>query len=234
MQARHFGGALARELATQKIGKQAVIAPGGQIAIHWREKQLLRVKLFQQVGAVILRIEGGAHRGVEPPQQAGAQEKAPQQRGLIGQHIFGQVIGHGAVGARKARNEIDGVRGPQQRAMRERERGNPALSFGVQRDQVRGIQPLRVAHLFKQGGGFGHAKAQLFGIDLGELAAHAQSAQAYGGHLACANQQVGVGGQVLGQFADQGEHGRLGEHFHLVQKQGKRLGQLEQGANGIA
>jgi hypothetical protein len=99
VQPGHIVRKLFVQLLAQVVGKQAVVSPGGQLAGHGRQKQVVGVQLLQESCAIGMGVECRAHRGIELPEDAGAQQKTADVSRLAGQHIFGQVVGHSPVGA---------------------------------------------------------------------------------------------------------------------------------------
>jgi hypothetical protein len=233
MQPRHIARKVLLQLLAQVVGKQAVVAPGGQFAGHRRQKQVVGVQLLQEGRAVDMRVEGGAHRGVELPQDAGAQQKATDVGTLAGQHVFGQVVGHRPVGARKPRYKIFRVDRAVQGHGRQPQCGHPAFGFLVQAKQLVGAELVRVGPLLKKAGRVLQAEAQAIGVDLDQLAAHPQPGQADLRQAARADHQQALAWQVVGDFAHDVQQSRFVDGFKLVQKQCKRRVDAGQGLHRV-
>ncbi|MNS80791.1 hypothetical protein D3C72_1144860 [compost metagenome] len=246
VQPREFAGPLARQLRTQEVGKEAVVAPRAHlaagIAAHGREEQVGGGQLLEDDGAVAARVERLAHRGVELAQDAGAQQEVVDLGRLVREHVFGQVVGHGAVGAREAFDEagLDAV--PLQRHRRQPDGRHPAFGLAVQlREQVGrqrlrrlrgGVRRMRLAQA-DEGAGFFQREAQAVGVDLDELAACTQPAQPEVGQAARADHDLSAPRQVLHQLAHEAQHGGLLHHFEVVQEERERRVVRGQRGHGV-
>ncbi len=184
VKARQFTGLLAQQLCAQEVGKHAVVAPAVPALATLRlvgqrhQEQVGLLQRLQHGGAVGARHQGLADLGIQRAQDAGAQQEVAHGRGLLGQHILGQVVGHGALRARETLDEI------AVRAMAlQRQRGQPQRAypaFGLVQQPRQGLARQRAAAQAKELLGLAHGKAQQRRIDLQQLATGAQPPQSQG------------------------------------------------------
>ena len=220
------------QLRPQEIGEQAVITPGGRIAAgDGRDEQVGRSQPVEDGHAIGTRIQRLAHRGIELAQDAGAQQEVANLPGLVGQHVFGQVIGHRTVRPRKALHKTGFQSVPFQGHRRQPDRRHPALGLAMQ--LVQHVDGQRLADtLAEEGAGFFQVEAQAVGVDLDQLTACAQAAQAQVGQPARADDDLAPVRQVIDDFAHQAQHGGFLDHLEVVEKQGERgrvLGECRHG-----
>ncbi len=149
---------------------------------------------------------------------------------LAGQHVFGQKVGHGPVAAGELGDEVGhaALAGQHrvQRHRRQPQRRHPAFGLAVQRvdlgrpigvgaRRARPAQRQELPRLVAR-------EAQQLGVDLQQLAGHAQPAQAQLGQAARAQHQLAAARQLVDDLAHQAQHGGLGDQFEVIQEQRKR------------
>ncbi|RYY87306.1 MAG: hypothetical protein EOO24_34910, partial [Comamonadaceae bacterium] len=124
----------ARQLRAQEVGEQAVKAVIRLVAgrLHRQQEQAGGVQVLQHARAVRARHERLAQRRAELAQDAGAQQELAHLGRLPAQHVFREIFGDGAAGARKAMDEIGGLGVPVERHGGEQQRGDPAFGLAVQ------------------------------------------------------------------------------------------------------
>ncbi|MNZ84916.1 hypothetical protein D3C78_1036880 [compost metagenome] len=150
----------------------------------------------------------------------------------MGEHVFGQVVGHRAVRAREALDEAGFQAVALQRHRSQPDRRDPAFGLAVQLRQHVGRQHLERA-LAQEGAGLLEAEAQAVGVYLQQLAACAQAAQAQIGQAARADDDAPAPRQVVDDFADQAQHRGLLHHFDVVEEQRERRVEGGQRGHGI-
>ena len=105
------------------------------------------------------------------------------------------------------------------------ERGDPALGLAVQVGQVVlqfgrcGTGLAAGLAQREEALGFGQRKAQVLGVYLEQLTGCAQPAQPQVGQAARAQHQLAAARQVIDDFAQQTQHGGIGDQFEVVQEQ---------------
>jgi hypothetical protein len=215
-----------------------VIAPRIAVAVAIapsptaRQEQVRRGQLFEDGRAIGARAQRLAHRRIELAQDAGAQQKVANLPRLVREHVFGQVVGHGAVGAREAFDKTGLGAVPLQRHRRQPDGRHPAFGLAVQlREHVSGNAPAAGGRAqAEEGAGFLQAEAQAVGVDLHQLPARAQPPQAQVGQAARADHDLPAARQVLDDLAHQAQHGRFLHHLEVVEEQ--REGRVVRGQRG--
>ena len=208
----------AREARAQEVGEEAVVPPRAVLAGQRRDEEVVGLEPLEHPRAVGAGHQRVAQRHVEPVQDARAQQELARGLGLLSEHGLGEVRGHGAVRAREARDEVAARRLPLQRHGRERERRHPALGLVVQLHDRLGRQRQVRAQL-EVAFGLGEGEAQVLGVDVEQLAARAQPAEAEVGPRAHADHHAAAHGQVVDQFAHQRDHGAVLDALEVVEEQ---------------
>ena len=169
----HVLRARAAELQPQEIGQQMVVA----------ERRPRRIDRHDE-GVLVLEPEqdpfgpGGAEEVVcqrpgDVVEDGGPKEQATDVRGLAGEHLGEQVVGHGPLIARELGDEAARIRMTRQRERGQTEPGCPALGPAMELRQAVVVEPdaRRLQKLVR----LGEVEPQIGLANLRELTGQAQS-----------------------------------------------------------
>ncbi len=142
MKLRDVLGARAAELQPQEIGQQMVVAEGRPRRIDRDDEARSRPRARE--GSVRTRSSrgGGLPSGpVTLLEDRRPQEQATDVRGLAGEHLGEQVVGHGPLAARELGDEAARIRMTRQREGGQTEPGCPALGPAMELGQAVVVEP---------------------------------------------------------------------------------------------
>ncbi|MCY1354870.1 hypothetical protein D9M69_412670 [compost metagenome] len=205
------------KLHAQEVREQAVVAVVSRpVQRHHEEVGLFEMR--QHCRAVLSPGHGITQRCIELLQDAGAQQEAAHQLGLLVEHVFGQELGNRSVGPRKRFEKRFRLLASFQRYRGEPQSRGPALGDVMQPLQQRAAQRKApaLAHEFSRllGG-----KAQLLKADLEHLATRPQPPQPKARNDARANHQLPALGHMLYHLPDQVQNSGALDRLEIVQEQ---------------
>ena len=158
-----------------------------------------------------------------------------EQEGALGigparQHLLHQVVDDVAVVAGKGLHEAVHVGAPAHGEGGQLQPGNPAFSACLQCGHIRGGEG-EPRGLLQKGGGLCGGEAQVGGAHVDHLAAGAQAGEGQSWVLACGDDEVHVGWEVVEQKGDGIIHGRRVDDVVVVQHEHERIGLHGQGVD---
>ena len=168
-------GARAAELQPQEIGQQMVVAEGRPRRIDRDDEDVLVLERekdpFGPGGAeeVVCQRPGDVVEDRRP------KEQATDVRGLAGEHLGEQVVGHGPLIARELGDEAARIRMTRQRERGQTEPGCPALGPAMELRQAVVVEP--DARRLQKLAASRRGQLQIGLANLGELAGEAESVE---------------------------------------------------------
>ena len=195
MQLRQLARRAQGQLVLEELAEEVVVAIPLAAAVQGHQEEVRPLELGQgapRVGRARHRVAQGPR---EPPQDRGAQQEQPALRGLVVEHLGGEVVHHQPVVAREGVDERRRVRPVAHRQACEIEAGGPALGAQTQGGHL-GILEGVSHHAAEEGGGLVVVEAQVGRAQLGQLAARPQPGDADRRLRAGGHHQVQALGQV--------------------------------------